>query len=95
MALHEKFNHEVRRVDPSGRLSLGRDRAGEHFDITEHPDGTLVLTPVSIIPKREAWLYKNPEAMALLQKGLSESGRGEAAFVESFAQYAEDEVEED
>jgi hypothetical protein len=95
VALEQRLEHEVRKVDPAGRLSLGRDKAGEQYDITESPDGTVILTPVSIIPKREVWLYKNPEAMALVLQGLAESARGETTSVGSFAQYADDDLEDE
>jgi hypothetical protein len=95
VALRERLQHEVRKVDDAGRLSLGRGKAGEQYDITEAEDGTVVLTPVAVIPKRELWLYKNSEAMALVQKGLAESARGEAKNIGSFAQYADDKLGEE
>ncbi len=95
VALQGRLQHEVRKVDDAGRLSLGRSKAGEQYDITETDDGTLVLTPMSMIPKREVWLYKDPRAMALVQQGLAESARGEATHIGSFALYAGDQLEEE
>ena len=95
MATRDRLENEVRKVDDAGRLSLGRSKAGEQYEITENEDGTVVLTPVVIIPKREVWLYKNPDAMALVQKGLAESARGEAKPIGSFAEYADDPLDEE
>ncbi|RYG38942.1 hypothetical protein EON81_02310 [bacterium] len=69
--------HELKTVDGSGRISLGRAKAGALYDALFQEDGTVVLTPMVAIPERELWLYKNPEAMASLDRGLAEAARGE------------------
>ena len=45
----------------------------------------------SKIPASELWLYKNPEALASVLRGLQECAEGKAAFVGSFAEHAEPE----
>ncbi len=95
MALNDRLNSEVRKVDDAGRISLGRAKAGEQYDISEAADGTITLVPVAIIPKREVWLYRNPQAMAMVQQGLAESARGETTSLGSFAQYAEDPLDDE
>lgn len=45
------------------------------------------MEDINKIPERERWLYQNPEALALIDKGMSEVGsinRG------SFADYIDD-----
>ena len=79
--------HEVRKVDSSGRLSLGREKAGEQYEANEAPDGTIVLTPVAVIPKRELWLHKNAEAKASLMQGLADSAAGRTRDGGDFTQY--------
>lgn len=94
MALQERPQHEIRKVDTSGRLSLGRDKVGIQYDVTESTDGTLTLVPVTVIPTRELWLHKNPEAKAALIRGLEDSAAGRTRDGGDFTQYV-DEVDED
>ena len=89
------LKNEIRKLDNSGRLTLGKDKAGEQYQVTEAEDGTIVLTPVAVIPKRELWLWQNPEALNSVRRGLEESARGEGRSLGSFAQYADDNSDED
>jgi len=93
MALQDRLNHEVRKVDASGRLSLGRDKAGEQYDIDEADDGKITLTPVAVIPKRELWLHRNPEAKATVLRGLADSAAGRTRDGGDFTQYLSEEDE--
>jgi hypothetical protein len=43
------------------------------------------------IPPDEAWLYKNPEALAAVRRGLQQAAEGKTVFIGSFAQYADEE----
>lgn len=70
-------HHKLTEVDTSGRISLGRARAGTLYDVSYEADGRVVLTPMEAVPKREAWLYRNPEAMSLVDRGLAEMTHGE------------------
>ncbi len=94
MALHEPLQHEVRKVDTSGRLSLGRDKVGEQYDVVEGEDGVIVLTPVVVIPRRELWLHQNAEAKAAVLQGLADSAAGRTRPGGDFSQYL-DEPDED
>jgi len=89
------LHNEIRKLDNAGRLSLGKERAGEQYEVNEKSDGTIVLTPVAVIPKRELWLWKNPEALASVKRGLEQSARGEGRSLGSFARYANEEDDED
>lgn len=89
-----RMEHEVRKVDPSGRLSLGRERAGEQYDIVEGKDGVMILTPVVVVPRRELWLHRNPEAMRMVERGLAQSADGETSSLGSFAGFLDDEDED-
>jgi hypothetical protein len=87
MATRELLQHEVRKVDTSGRLSLGRERVGTQYDVTEAEDGTITLLPVTVIPTREVWLHHNPEAKAAVISGLADSAAGRTRDGGDFTQY--------
>ena len=38
--------------------------------------GNIELAPVQIVPEKEAWLYKNAEALAAVEQGLKEAKQG-------------------
>jgi hypothetical protein len=88
------LEEEFKRIDSLGRLSIGKEHANETYSIARQKDGTLILTPVAVIPKRELWLWKNKEALTAVKEGLEQSARGERKYLGSFAQYA-DEQDED
>lgn len=72
----------LKRIDSSGRLNLGKSKANETYAVEEREDGTLVLTPVAVIPKRELWLWQNPEALDAVREGLRQSARGEVCEID-------------
>jgi len=74
--------HRLTTVDGSGRISLGKAQAGTLYDVAYEADGRVLLTPMVAIPERELWLYKNHEAMAMVDKGLDEMGRGETVTID-------------
>ena len=82
---------EIKRIDGMGRLNFGKALANEHYRIERATDGTITLTPVVVIPKREMWLWSDNEALASVKEGLNQSARGEATYIRSFAQNADDE----
>ena len=90
MKAQELLQHEVRKVDTSGRLSLGRDKVGEQYDVNEASDGTITLTPVAVIPKRELWLHQNLDAKASVLQGLADSAAGRSEDGGDFAQYLDE-----
>jgi hypothetical protein len=95
MSAPTPLRNEIRKLDNSGRLTLGKERAGEQYEVNEAQDGTIVLTPVAVIPKRELWLWQNPEALASVKRGLEQSARGEGRSLGSFAQYVDEQDEEE
>ena len=60
-------------ADSKGRITLG-DRFANRTVIVEDIDDTEVrITLARVIPEREAWLYANPKAKALVRKGLAQA----------------------
>lgn len=72
----------------------GEDKAGElRFVIYSNDVGQILLSPEIGVPLHEAWLYRNPKALASVRKGLQQAAEGNLRQLESFAQYADDEIE--
>lgn len=83
------------RPDSKRRLTLGRALAGldedVRFDVYRKPNGQIVLDPQVSIPASEAWLYRNPEALELVRRGLQDVAEGKVRDAGSFAEYADEE----
>jgi len=83
------------RPDSKRRLTLGKALEGLdsdiRFDIYRGANGQIVLDPRVSIPASEAWLYRNPKALAAVRRGLQEAAEGKAAVIGSFAKYADEE----
>jgi len=87
---------EVLRPDSKGRIALGKRAAGvSSYLLEEGSDGSLILHPRTEIPVREAWLFKNREALASVRRGLRDSAAGRTASRGSFSQYADDSPDDD
>lgn len=63
----------TRTVDKRGRVALGQDFAGQLVIISDIDDTTVQVTKAEAVPAREAWLYKNPEALAAVKEGLQQA----------------------
>lgn len=50
---------QVRQVNRQGQISIGRKYSGRKVEISEYPDGTVVLRPVEIISEFELSLLKD------------------------------------
>jgi hypothetical protein len=66
-------------ADSKGRVALGPQFANQTV-IIEQVDSTEVRVLIaSVIPQREMWLYKNPEALERVLEGLRQAAAGEYA----------------
>jgi hypothetical protein len=68
-------------VDKKGRLMLGSAFAGRMVIVDDSDPEQIVISPAVAIPEREAWLYKNKEALNRVRKGLQQAR--ESQFSES------------
>ena len=66
----------VKKLDAKGRLVLGPEYANTTVLIEKRVDGSLVVRPAAVVPVSEAWLYKNKEALSLVEEGLTEAKSG-------------------
>jgi hypothetical protein len=67
---------------------------GKRYRVMVNDAGQILLDPVVAIPERELWLWQNPEAIASVQQGIQQAEAGDLHELESFAQFAEIEVDE-
>ncbi len=63
------------RADSKGRITIAQV-AGEVFQVRRKSDGRIVLEPMTMIPTREAWLFRNPSALKSVRRGLQQSAAG-------------------
>ncbi len=69
----------VKTVDDKGRLTLGKEFAHKQFFIDRKDGNVIQIIPAETVPAREAWLFKDPEALASVMRGLEQVRSGETA----------------
>ncbi|WP_420619134.1 hypothetical protein [Candidatus Poriferisocius sp.] len=64
-------------LDARRRVALGKFGKPEHtrYLVTEHPDGSLLLTPAVVMTVHEAALLRNPELVAQIEEDLADPSR--------------------
>jgi hypothetical protein len=70
-----------------------KEAAELRFIIYANDVGQILLSPKIGVPLREAWLFKNPEAIASVRRGLQQAAEGKVRELKSFEKYADDEIE--
>ncbi len=63
------------------------------FSVFVNEAGQLLLSPEVSVPMHELWLYRNPQALRMVLKGLEEARKGEHADLGSFEKYADDDID--
>lgn len=66
-------------TDAKGRIALGSHFANRAVIVEQQGEDAIVVRLARVIPEREAWLYDNPQALALVRRGLGEARRGKVA----------------
>ncbi|HVE83562.1 MAG TPA: hypothetical protein VND93_11965 [Myxococcales bacterium] len=79
---------DVKRVGKSGQISLGKQHAGQYFRQERHGDGSIVLTPVVVVPRSHwtvrdqakikralAWAAKHPPKETDLDELMAQAER--------------------
>lgn len=64
-----------RKVDGKGRLIIP-ELADARVTVESINEHEFIVRRVELIPASEAWLYKNPVAMAAVQRGLNDLKAG-------------------
>jgi hypothetical protein len=77
-----KIAHGIR---PDAKRRIVISKITRDDDITYHiyrnNIGQIVLDPQVIIPASEVWLFKNPEALASVRRGLKEAAEGKVTEI--------------
>jgi hypothetical protein len=80
------FTRVTRGVKPDTkkRVVLPKELVGEDviFHIYANARGQILLDPQVTVPASEAWLFKNPEALALIRQGLDDASNGNLSPVD-------------
>src|SRR5258705_2309681 len=83
------------RPDAKKRVTLGKALTGLEedirFDVYRKENGQILLDPQISVPASEAWLSRNPEALAAVRPGIQEAAEGKTVSTGSFASYADEE----
>lgn len=66
-------------VDNKGRIALGPRLAGRMVIVDDSDPECILIKPAVAIPEKEAWLYKNKEALSRVRKGLAQATEGEVS----------------
>ena len=53
--------------------------------------GQILLDP---IPKKEQWLWQNPETLAAVKRGIQQAAEGKGKYLGDFAQYANVQIDD-
>jgi hypothetical protein len=56
-------------------------REGITYHVYSNKFGQIVLDPQVTIPASEVWLFNNPDALASVQRGLSDAAQGRVSKV--------------
>ena len=63
-------SNEIKTVGKSGQISLGKNYAGKTLRMRRQPDGSILLTPVAVIPESQLWTLQEPHRSAI-ERGMA------------------------
>lgn len=96
LEIREKFMAiDTRPLDSKNRITLGgrlrklmmsRMKA-DSYQVFVGKEGDILLRPAVSIPSNEAWIYRNPEVIAKIRKGLQEVGEGKIEKVDNMENF--------
>lgn len=71
--------HVLKVADAKGRVVLGPKAANQSLQVEESGVGEWTVRLVEPVPVKEAWLFKNPEALRRVQLGFRQAQNREFA----------------
>ena len=66
-------------TDSKGRVTLGGHFANRAVFVEHLGEDEVIIRLARVIPEREVWLYKNPEALTSVRHGLDQARKGYVA----------------
>ena len=82
-------------IEADGTLHLGDNAVAQRYRILINENGQLLLDPIAPIDDREQWLWQNPDAIAMVQTGITQAAQGKIQSLGSFAQYANLDIDDE
>ena len=88
---------DIKSLDSKNRISLGdrvkkvllRKMKVDAFQIFIGEEGDVLLRPLVNVPAKEAWLFKNPEALKVVKEGIKEAKTGKIKKVLDLDEFIE------
>lgn len=90
--INEKFIATgIKSLDSKNRITLGEKTLKfvlsktkvDAYTVFVGEEGDILLRPVVTIPSREAWIYRKPEVLKRIRKGLNEAEQGKVEKVKN------------
>jgi hypothetical protein len=72
-------SHTLKVADAKGRVVLGPKAANQSVQVEESGVGEWTVRLVEPVPVKDAWLFKNPEALRRVQRGFQQAQKREFA----------------
>ena len=80
-----EFTEIAESVKPDAKKRVVLPKAvvqeGVTYHMYQNRIGQIVLDPQVTIPASEAWLFKNPDAIASVRRGLADAAKGRVSKV--------------
>jgi hypothetical protein len=70
---------EIKTADSRGRINLGKEFANKIFLFEKVGETEMKLELAAVIPDKELWLYRNPEAQKTVFEAIERVKAGEFA----------------
>lgn len=96
VGLDERKRVSLTRALESLKEILGNENEVDpaiRFGVYVNDAGQVLLSPEISVPMHELWLYRNPQALKMVLKGLEESREGKLKDLGSFAKFADDDID--
>ncbi len=96
--VNEKFIATgTKALDSKNRINLGEktlrlvsgNRKVDVYQVFIGKEGDILLRPAVTIPNREAWIYRNPDVLKEIRRGLMEAKQGKVEKAENLDRFFE------